>query len=124
MFRKDYKDQSILKEGLDIHEHKNSEIPEFDQLDKAIDEIRENLNSICLNDDSRKVADHVAGCVAHKLQKQCKSCCEHSLIGGENATAREYSFVIEKWFKSPIGSTEQLCITGIYYIRYNFKYNS
>ena len=84
--------KSILKEGFDIHEHKSLEIPnlcDFDQLDKTIDAILDDVGCICLNDDSRIVAAHVTGYGAHKLQKHCKCCCEHLLIGGENAAARK-----------------------------------
>ena len=55
--------KSILKEEFDIHEHKSLEIPnlyDFNKLDKTIDAILDDVDSICLNDDSRKVGDHVA----------------------------------------------------------------
>ena len=112
--------KSILKEGLEIHEHKSLEIPnlcDFDQLDKTIDAILDDVDRICLN------ADHVAGYVAHKLQNHCKGCCEHLLIGGENAAARKYIPLLSRGgLKVPSDQlTEQLSITRICYIRCNFR---
>ena len=46
---------------IEINEHKDTEVPDCNQLDGIIVYIRDNYPSIHLNEESRRIADHIAG---------------------------------------------------------------
>ena len=91
--------KSLMKEGFDIDDNLKVSTDQhlnLETLEKNIEPVISDANSISLNEESREVAVYIAGYVAHKVIRYCEGCCEGLLLFGEESVESKYLHLLSR----------------------------